>query len=107
MADAIGPRLYACCNCRNHVALHDDIVSKSFVATGERRAFLFSHVMNVVVGPKVDRRLITGLHTVTDVYCSDCREVLGWRYEKAYDEAQKYKESKTVLIKFKIVKDDW
>jgi hypothetical protein len=30
MAQAIGPRLYSCCNCRNHVGLHDDIISKAF-----------------------------------------------------------------------------
>ncbi|KAI3719562.1 hypothetical protein L6452_20464 [Arctium lappa] len=107
MADFIGPRLYACYNCRNRVALHDDIVSKHFVAGHRRRAFLFSHVMNLVVGPKMDRRFITGLYTVADVECSDCGEVLGWRYEKVHEESQKYKESKTVLEKFKIVKDNW
>ena len=30
MAELLGPRLYSCCNCRNHVALHDDIISKAF-----------------------------------------------------------------------------
>lgn len=30
MAESIGPRLYSCCNCRNHVALHDDVISKAF-----------------------------------------------------------------------------
>lgn len=30
MADLVGPRLYSCCNCRNHVSLHDDIISKAF-----------------------------------------------------------------------------
>ncbi|XP_058206232.1 uncharacterized protein LOC131319836 isoform X2 [Rhododendron vialii] len=30
MAEFFGPRLYSCCNCRNHVSLHDDIVSKAF-----------------------------------------------------------------------------
>ncbi|KAI3693468.1 hypothetical protein L6452_33303 [Arctium lappa] len=102
----ISPRLYACYNCRNHVALHDDIVSKAFQAR-RGRAFLFSHVINVVSGIKQDRHLMTGLHSVADVYCSDCEEVLGWKYEKAYNESQKYKEGKTVLEKFKIVKHNW
>ncbi|CAN1162328.1 Protein yippee-like At4g27745 [Linum perenne] len=26
----VGPRLYSCWNCRNHVSLHDDIISKAF-----------------------------------------------------------------------------
>lgn len=30
MAEVIGPRVYSCCNCRNNVALHDDIISKAF-----------------------------------------------------------------------------
>lgn len=71
------------------------------------RAFLFSHATNIVTGPKEDRHLLTGLHTVADVFCSDCSEVLGWKYERAYEESQKYKEGKIVLEKFKIVKENW
>lgn len=71
------------------------------------RAFLFSHAMNIVMGPKEDRHLTTGLHTVADVYCGDCREILGWKYEKAYEATQKYKEGKFILEKSKIVKENW
>ncbi|KAF5946196.1 hypothetical protein HYC85_016424 [Camellia sinensis] len=96
MEEFVGPRLYSCYKRRNRVALHDDIISKGFQAKN-RRAFLFSHATNIVVGPKEDRHLMTGLHTVADVYCSDCREVLGWKYERAYEDSQKYKEGKIVL----------
>ncbi|KAF1893681.1 hypothetical protein Lal_00002194, partial [Lupinus albus] len=106
MAELIGPRLYSCCNCRNHVSLHDDIISKAFQGRNGR-AFLFSHAMNIVTGPKEDRHLLTGLHTVADVYCGDCREVLGWKYERAYEASQKYKEGKFILEKSKIVKENW
>ncbi|EEF43424.1 protein yippee-like At4g27745 [Ricinus communis] len=106
MAALVGPRLYSCCNCRNHVALHDDVISKAFQGR-HGRAFLFSHAMNMTVGPKEDRQLMTGLHTVADVYCSDCHEVLGWKYERAYEETQKYKEGKFILEKSKIVKENW
>uniref|UniRef100_A0A0E0MMF2 Protein yippee-like n=1 Tax=Oryza punctata TaxID=4537 RepID=A0A0E0MMF2_ORYPU len=117
MAELVGPRVYSCCNCRNHVCLHDDIISKAF-QVGPRqpgsfsfsgrngRAFLFSHAMNVVVGAKEDRQLMTGLHTVADIYCNDCREVLGWKYERAYEETQKYKEGKFIFEKSKIVKEN-
>lgn len=30
MGETIGPRLYSCSKCGNHVGLHDDIISKSF-----------------------------------------------------------------------------
>ncbi|XP_062091346.1 protein yippee-like At4g27745 [Humulus lupulus] len=106
MEDFVVPRLYSCYKCQNQVSRHDDIVSKDFQAM-HGRAFLFSHAMNVVLGPKQDRQLMTGLHTVADVYCKDCGEVLGWKYEKAYEQSQKYKEGKFILEKFKIVKDNW
>jgi hypothetical protein len=32
------------------------------------------------MGAKEDRNLITGLHTVADVYCNSCQTVLGWKY---------------------------
>lgn len=52
-------------------------------------------------------QLMTGLHTVADVYCSDCHEVLGWKYERAYEETQKYKDGKFILEKSKLVKKNW
>ncbi|KAF7131494.1 hypothetical protein RHSIM_Rhsim09G0207400 [Rhododendron simsii] len=135
MAELFGPRLYSCYKCRNHVSLHDDIVSKAFQVNHSNivyslkltvsllsfsvkdighswsgrhgRAFLFSHAMNIVVGPKEDRQLMTGLHTVADIYCGDCREVLGWKYERAYVATQKYKEGKFIIEKSKIVKENW
>uniref|UniRef100_A0A803NUV2 Protein yippee-like n=1 Tax=Cannabis sativa TaxID=3483 RepID=A0A803NUV2_CANSA len=84
MEDFVLPRLYNCYKCQNPVSRHDDIVSKDFQ----------------------DRQLMTGLHTVADVYCKDCGEVLGWKYEKAYEQSQKYKEGKFILEKFKIVKNN-
>lgn len=71
------------------------------------RAFLFSHAMNIGVGPKEDRQLTTGLHTVADIHCADCHQVLGWKYERAYEASQKYKEGKFILEKSKIVKENW
>ncbi|KAJ6868013.1 hypothetical protein NC651_033149 [Populus alba x Populus x berolinensis] len=59
------------------------------------------------VGPKEDRHLLTGLHTVADVSCAECREVLGWKYERAYEASQKYKEGKYIFEKLKIVKENW
>ncbi|KAL2966373.1 hypothetical protein AAZX31_16G113300 [Glycine max] len=70
------------------------------------RPFLFSHVINIVTGPKEDRHLLIGLHTVVDVYCGNCREVLGWKYERAYEASQKYKERKCILENSKIVKEN-
>jgi len=48
---------------------------------------------------------MTGMHTVNDIYCSCCQRLLGWRYEKAYEEDQKYKEGKYILEKNMMLKE--
>ncbi|EFJ15411.1 hypothetical protein SELMODRAFT_100523 [Selaginella moellendorffii] len=101
-----GPRIYSCSNCRSHIADHDDIISKAFQGRNGR-AYLFSHVVNTSVGQKEDRHLMTGLHTVADIFCQQCQEILGWKYERAYEESQKYKEGKFILEKAKVMKEDW
>uniref|UniRef100_M1DIR4 NTGP4 n=1 Tax=Solanum tuberosum TaxID=4113 RepID=M1DIR4_SOLTU len=99
-------RSYSCYKCRRHVSFHDDIISTNFQSK-KGKAFLFAHVRNVVVGTNEEKRLTTGLHTIADIYCVDCNEVLGWKYEKAVEPSQKYKEGKFVLELCKIVKDNW
>ncbi|XP_024365533.1 protein yippee-like At4g27745 isoform X2 [Physcomitrium patens] len=101
-----GPRIYSCCNCRCHVADHDEIISKCFQGRNGR-AYLFTNVVNVTIGVKEDRQLRTGLHTVADICCYQCQEVLGWKYEKAFEESQKYKEGKYILEKVKVMKENW
>ena len=90
------------------------------------RAYLFEKVVNVRTAEKVERMMTTGLHVVMDIACikagrprrgsrawgssaahwqarrcprarRQCGQVLGWKYERAYDETQKYKEGKFIL----------
>ncbi len=41
------------------------------------------HSVNVTWGPKEERLLITGVHTVADIYCTSCNTVLGWKYVRS------------------------
>jgi hypothetical protein len=61
--------------------------------------------INVSLGPKEDRVLTTGLHTVCDIFCTTCEENIGWFYEHAFEESQKYKESKFIIEKEKMTKE--
>ena len=99
-----GERLYACAACRTHAADHAEMVSKAFQGR-HGRAYLFSQVVNVTLGPREDRLLITGLHTVADIHCTSCGAVLGWKYEAAFEESQKYKEGKFILEKARVLKE--
>ncbi|KAL2558765.1 Protein yippee-like [Forsythia ovata] len=73
MAVFTGHPLYSCRKCRNPVALGDDLLSKSFKAKSGA-AYMFSHAMNIVVGAKEDRELITGHFTIANIFCSKCGE---------------------------------
>jgi len=98
-----GTAIYKCNQCNSHLAKHEELVSKSFQGR-HGKAYLFNQVVNVSTGPKEDRILITGLHTVADIFCNECESVLGWKYEQAYEDAQKYKEGKFIIEKAKMRK---
>jgi len=99
-----GGVIYRCSSCRSHLALHDELVSKAFQGR-HGRAYLFGHVINVSLGPKEDRVLTTGLHTVCDIFCVQCEENIGWFYEQAFEASQKYKEGKFIIEKEKMTKE--
>jgi hypothetical protein len=40
--------------------------------------------VNIETGVPEDRPMTTGLHTVRDVMCAKCGEVLGWKYGKNF-----------------------
>ena len=84
--------------CRTHTSFHDDVISKAFQGR-HGRAYLFNDVANITLGGKEDRLLMTGLHTVRDVFCASCSSLLGWKYDFAYEQSQKYKEGKFIVEK--------
>eukprot|EP00400_MALV-I_sp_L67-5_P000872 gene872-785_t len=88
---------YVCCsNCGTHFALCRDLLSTNFRGrTGA--AMLFDKVVNVTTGPPEDSVMTTGLHTIRIIYCLDCHENVGWKYEVAFEDDQKYKEGRYIL----------
>lgn len=58
--------------------------------------------MNITTGPAEDRFLITGLHSVSDIFCKRCQTLVGWTYAKAYEPSQKYKEGKFIIEKINL-----
>ena len=59
--------------------------------------------VNVDVGEREDRVLMTGLHTVADIFCASCKSRLGWKYVEAFEPSQKYKEGRYIVEKAKLV----
>ena len=103
-----------CAKCSTDVCLTSQIISKGF--TGRHgRAYLVSPfpvlsgypqlskaandlcLPNTKTDPPSSRQLVTGLHTVSDVRCSFCSSMLGWKYDGAEEESQRYKVGKYIL----------
>ncbi|TQE01095.1 hypothetical protein C1H46_013372 [Malus baccata] len=61
--------------------------------------------VNITLGPEEDRLMYSGLHTVKDIFCCCCGQILGWKYVIAHEKNQKYKEGKFVLERWRIVED--
>ncbi|KAK9672409.1 hypothetical protein RND81_12G098600 [Saponaria officinalis] len=96
-------RVYSCNNCLNPVAFSKHLLSKAFVAKSGRAA-MFGETMNVTVGEKTVKKLMTGDFTVGEIYCAKCGQVLGWKYFQAHQPNQVYKEGKFILELAKLVK---
>lgn len=96
---------YSCIYCRTHLANHDELISRSF--QGNRsRAYLFNTVINVSCGPSVQRELNTGSHSVADIFCANCGTTIGWKYERAFVDSQKYKEGKYIIELAHVVREN-
>lgn len=109
-----------CAGCASHLCLTSQIISKGF--TGRHgRAYLVSaepvatavsvsasssptvSLPNTTLQHPVPRQLVTGAHTVSDVSCKFCDNVLGWKYVAAEEESQRYKVGKFILETKKII----
>jgi len=89
-------RVYGCRNCKTHLSKHDDILSRNF--RGQHgKAYLFDNVVNVDYTEPGERSMTTGRHIVRDITCKQCSQTVGWKYEKAYEPSEKYKEGKYIL----------
>jgi len=61
------------------------------------KAYLFDRVVNIIAGDANERSMTTGRHIVRDISCRQCKNVVGWKYDKAFETTEKYKEGKFIL----------
>ncbi len=59
---------------------------------------------NYRCGPAEERQLLTGEHTIQEIYCVRCESNVGWTYLRAYEQSQQYKVGKFILEKGLITK---
>ncbi|XP_030968174.1 protein yippee-like At5g53940 isoform X2 [Quercus lobata] len=59
--------------------------------------------VNITLGRQEERMMLSGMHTVEDIFCCSCGQYLGWKYVTVHEKSQKYKEGKFVLERWRIV----
>uniref|UniRef100_A0A1B6K9F0 Protein yippee-like n=1 Tax=Graphocephala atropunctata TaxID=36148 RepID=A0A1B6K9F0_9HEMI len=100
-----GLRLFSCASCGTILTNRSELISTRFTgATG--RAFLFNKVVNLNYSEVQDRVMLTGRHMVRDVSCKNCDTKLGWIYEFATEENQRYKEGRVILERALVMESD-
>ncbi|XP_069739691.1 protein yippee-like 5 isoform X1 [Narcine bancroftii] len=106
-----GTRLFSCANCDTILTNRSELISTRFTgATGRAflfnkvcgngggwEVFLFNKVVNLQYSEVQDRVMLTGRHMVRDVSCKNCSSKLGWIYEFATEDSQRYKEGRVIL----------
>ncbi|KAI9339286.1 yippee zinc-binding/DNA-binding /Mis18, centromere assembly-domain-containing protein [Obelidium mucronatum] len=89
-------RLVVCAQCATHLTTTQDLISKAF--QGSRgKAHLYNRAINICLGEPETRTMTTGIHIVRDISCKCCRSVVGWKYDKAFEESQRYKEGRFII----------
>lgn len=61
-----------------------------------------THSVNVTAGEPRERMLMTGMHTVCDIHCCGCKNVVGWKYQRASAASQRYKVGKFIVEKHRL-----
>lgn len=116
-------KIYGCKNCKTHLSKHESLVSRvhsplppspPFPPLNKHskltpppphqsfrgqvgKGYLFNFVVNYVPGEALERNMTTGKHVVRDITCRQCKTTVGWKYDKAYEASEKYKEGMFIL----------
>merc|ERR1712066_525726 len=97
--------IYVCKLCDTPLAKKRDVQSDNFYGRAGP-AYLLRKAYNLKYADPENRDMRTGLHTVRDVYCKICvtyksrnARQMGWYYEFAFDDTQRYKEGRIILEK--------
>ncbi|CAL5388619.1 unnamed protein product [Camellia sinensis] len=92
---------YLCRQCRTHLALTEEFVSKDIVM----EAAILENVKNVdVAGPEHYR--MERANTVADVNCTGCRSLLGWKFVEVPEENDVVMTGRFLLYLNKLLKWD-
>ncbi|EYC18554.1 hypothetical protein Y032_0027g1583 [Ancylostoma ceylanicum] len=100
-----GTRVVLCRFCKTYLTNRSELISSRFQGSSGR-AMLFHRAWNLDYSEAQHRDMMTGKHIVRDVMCRICHKKVGWMYEFAMEESQRYKEARVILEKALIDEED-
>ncbi|KAI8613928.1 hypothetical protein BC830DRAFT_1129727 [Chytriomyces sp. MP71] len=91
-------KILACKTCATHLSHTgaNNVISTSFHGH-YGKAWLMRTVFNTLIGQPARRTMTTGVHVVADLTCVACQATVGWKYLKAFESSQRYKEGSFIL----------
>ncbi|CDO77123.1 hypothetical protein BN946_scf184606.g5 [Trametes cinnabarina] len=93
----VGPPCFlVCAHCSTRLAHTSQIVSRAYRGHAGKAA-LFTTVKNVVLDPPSILLMDSGAYTIQEFICKTCEAYLGWKFYRAHDGPERWKEGHFVL----------
>ncbi|OSD02547.1 yippee-domain-containing protein [Trametes coccinea BRFM310] len=90
------PCFLVCSQCSTRVAHTSQIVSRAYRGHAGKAA-LFTTVKNVILDPPSILLMDSGAYTIQEFICKSCETYLGWKFYRAHDGPERWKEGHFVL----------
>ncbi|KAI0634667.1 hypothetical protein C8Q77DRAFT_1156077 [Trametes polyzona] len=90
------PRSLVCAQCSTRIAHSSQIVSRAFRGHAGKAA-LFTTAKNVTLDPPSILLMDSGAYTIQEFICNSCETYLGWKFVRAHDGPERWKEGHYIL----------
>ncbi|KAI0699149.1 hypothetical protein C8T65DRAFT_659973 [Cerioporus squamosus] len=90
------PRILACSECHTRIAHTSSLVSTAFRGHSGKAA-MFTETRNIALDPPSILLMDSGTYTIQEFICKTCEAYLGWRFVRAHDVPERWKEGHFIL----------
>ncbi|RDX45409.1 hypothetical protein OH76DRAFT_1408177 [Lentinus brumalis] len=90
------PRILACSECHTRIAHTSGLISTAFRGHSGKAA-MFTETRNIALDPPSILLMDSGTYTIQEFICKTCEAYLGWRFVRAHDGPERWKEGHFIL----------
>ncbi|KAI0765484.1 hypothetical protein C8Q74DRAFT_1161828, partial [Fomes fomentarius] len=89
-------RVFLCAQCSTRIAHTSRVVSTAYRGHAGKAA-LFTETRNVALDPPSILLMDSGAYTIQEFICTSCEAYLGWKFARAHDGSERWKEGHYIL----------